>query len=135
VVNVRRANGLIAKDSGGTSDPYCCVTIGKEKQKTQKIMKNLNPQWNEELKFSTLIFEQNITFQLFDWDRFGSDDPLGSCFIEAWKVILNPNQDWTFPLTGGDAKGTLTVNIGVAAPLVAQLKARAEAVVQARFIS
>ena len=47
---VVKAQNLAAKDKSGTSDPYCVVwsiKSGEQLMKTKKIMKNLDPVWNE----------------------------------------------------------------------------------------
>jgi len=76
------ARDLLSSDSNGFSDPY--VIIEKTPglvcgTKTPIIKKNLNPVWNHK---AFLHFDHNLTkikFKVFDWDRFSSDDPLGSC--------------------------------------------------------
>jgi len=81
-VEIVEARDLLPSDSNGFSDPYVVIekTPGLSGgAKTQIVKKNLNPVWN----FTTVLhFDHNLTkikFKVFDWDRFSSDDPLGSC--------------------------------------------------------
>ena len=51
-----QARSVIAMDGGTSSDPYCKVTLGKEKAKTKVINNTLNPKWREAMDLFWYIF-------------------------------------------------------------------------------
>lgn len=84
VLNVVQARHLEARDSGGTSDPYCTVKYGKTyTHKTKMRRKTVNPVWCD-----TFVIEQQhgvdrIDLSCFDHDRLSQDDSLGSTSIQT----------------------------------------------------
>uniref|UniRef100_A0A8C1XFX5 Synaptotagmin Vb n=1 Tax=Cyprinus carpio TaxID=7962 RepID=A0A8C1XFX5_CYPCA len=88
-VNIMEAKNLKKMDVGGLSDPYVKIVLqhnGKRlKKKKTTVKKNtLNPYFNESFSFE-VPFEQIQKVQLlitvFDYDKLGSNDPIGKTFI------------------------------------------------------
>ena len=51
-VKILACRNLNSKDRNGYCDPYCQVRLGRQKQNTKVIPKNLSPAWHAELIFS-----------------------------------------------------------------------------------
>ena len=78
-------------------DPYVIVKFtdnGKPTQhKTKENRNTWNPVWDDIIYFDKL--SSKITVECWDWDRFGSDDFLGSCTFD-FPIMINERQTVTF---------------------------------------
>eukprot|EP01089_Gocevia_fonbrunei_P001442 TRINITY_DN1132_c0_g1_i3.p1 TRINITY_DN1132_c0_g1~~TRINITY_DN1132_c0_g1_i3.p1 ORF type:complete len:389 (-),score=107.98 TRINITY_DN1132_c0_g1_i3:292-1458(-) len=81
-VRVLAAKQLKAADAAGTSDPYCVLLLNNDRFKTKTIKRSLNPQWNETFVFNSANPTDSLSISIYDWDRFGKDDPLGNVSIQ-----------------------------------------------------
>ncbi len=86
-LSIERGKDLSIKDFNGTSDPYVKVYYGtEEKFITNTVYKNLNPIWNEKVSFFVYDLNIPIYFYLYDYDRIGRDESMGSTKIDLWKL-------------------------------------------------
>ena len=102
-VKVCGANVMRA-DFFGKSDAYCVVRFNGIKVGSTKIIrKSLTPQWDETFDFKfqdTDFFAQTkFSFELYDWDEYGSHDFLGQATLEGPNVkLLGSNMAARVPL-------------------------------------
>ena len=88
-VTLHNANGLIACDSFGKSDPYCYVELGKQCFRSLTIYKSVNPEWERVFYFDITDLYQNLAITLYDEDENDADDFMGRLCIP----ILEMQQD------------------------------------------
>ena len=108
-VTIKHANGLMAADSNGLSDPYVAVHAGGITKKSKVIPKTLDPTWNVtwELQGKLEVFlSEPMHIEIFDKDPFISDkslklydDPLGDVRIPLDDIIARGGlREMTEPL-------------------------------------
>lgn len=117
-LSIERGQDLSIKDFNGTSDPYVKVFYsGEDKYTTAIVHKNLNPIWNEKCSFFLNDLTIPICFHLFDYDRIGRDEPMGSTKIDLSKLPLDINYSATLNLENEkrtDGKiGMLKINLTI----------------------
>ena len=78
-VRVLRATSLIAGDKGGVSDPYVVVqSASGKKEKTSVKRGTVNPVWDETLELSVFDVAAPLSFEVWDHDKIGTNDSLGT---------------------------------------------------------
>nr|XP_020441618.1 synaptotagmin-1-like [Monopterus albus] len=88
-VNIMEAKNLKKMDVGGLSDPFVKVVLqhnGKriKKKKTSVKQNTLNPYFNESFSFEipfSQIQKVQLLITVYDYDKVGSNDPIGKCWI------------------------------------------------------
>ncbi|CAF1475342.1 unnamed protein product [Adineta ricciae] len=115
---IERGANLCVKDIGGSSDPYVKVVYGtEEKYTTQTVSKSLNPVWNEKFSIFTNDLNLPLYFHVYDHDRIGRDESMGTAKIELWKLPFERLYGANLELEGEDRSdnknGTLKVSITI----------------------
>ncbi|XP_023699095.2 multiple C2 and transmembrane domain-containing protein 1-like isoform X4 [Paramormyrops kingsleyae] len=85
-VKVIRAEGLMAADVNGKSDPFCVVELSNDRLQTHTVYKNLNPEWNKVFTFNVKDIHSVLEVTVYDEDRDRSADFLGKVAIPLLKI-------------------------------------------------
>ncbi|XP_078242421.1 multiple C2 and transmembrane domain-containing protein 1 isoform X8 [Pogona vitticeps] len=85
-VKVIRAEGLMAADVTGKSDPFCVVELNNDRLLTHTVYKNLNPEWNKIFTFNIKDIHSVLEVTVYDEDRDRSADFLGKVAIPLLSV-------------------------------------------------
>ncbi|KAG0483200.1 hypothetical protein HPP92_011284 [Vanilla planifolia] len=86
-----------------SSDPYVVVKV----EKTKVINSCLNPIWNEELTFTVEEPTGYLELEVFDWDRFKSDDKMGKASLSLQPLVSASKLKKALKLTAGDGETNL----------------------------
>jgi hypothetical protein len=99
IVCVKAGRNLKSADMNGFSDPYVELQVGRNKQRTKIVKKNLNPVWDQKFVFDVDNPEiENITLRVYDHDRFSSDDFLGSAVVRLAGLVRGRDNAMWLPL-------------------------------------
>ncbi|XP_030636827.1 multiple C2 and transmembrane domain-containing protein 1 [Chanos chanos] len=114
-VKVIRAEGLMAADVTGKSDPFCVVELNNDRLQTHTVYKNLNPEWNKVFTFNVKDIHSVLEVTVFDEDRDRSADFLGKVAIPLLNIQNGERKAYALKskeLTG-PTKGVIFLEIDV----------------------
>ncbi|VDN83767.1 unnamed protein product [Brugia pahangi] len=86
---LKEGHNLVIRDASGSSDPYVKFKYKDRTYfKSSTIYKNLNPIWDEE--FTLLIDDPTtpIYMDVYDYDRWATDDYMGGAIIDLSQLRL-----------------------------------------------
>ncbi|XP_048093001.1 multiple C2 and transmembrane domain-containing protein 1 isoform X2 [Alosa alosa] len=114
-VKVIRAEGLMAADVTGKSDPFCVVELSNDRLQTHTVYKNLNPEWNKVFTFNVKDIHSVLEVTVYDEDRDRSADFLGKVAIPLLNIHNGERKAYALKskeLTG-PTKGVIFLEIDV----------------------
>ncbi|KMT11325.1 hypothetical protein BVRB_5g110060 [Beta vulgaris subsp. vulgaris] len=75
IVEVVDAKNLLPKDGHGTSSPYVVVDFYGQRKRTQTVVRDLNPAWNEALEFNmggpSTVFGDTLEVEVYHDKNYG----------------------------------------------------------------
>ncbi|XP_056393907.1 multiple C2 and transmembrane domain-containing protein 1 isoform X7 [Hyla sarda] len=114
-VKVIRAEGLMAADVTGKSDPFCVVELNNDRLMTHTVYKNLNPEWKKVFTFNINDIHSLLEVTVYDEDRDQSADFLGKVAIPLLSIQNGEQKAYVLKnkqLTG-PTKGVIYLEIDV----------------------
>lgn len=98
-VVVVRARNLKPMDTLGNADPFVvlsCSSNPQQKQKTDKVKSSVAPTWDSSFTFDTPTDDTGVTItaEVYDWDRFTSNEPMGCVVISAANLNMEGKEKW-----------------------------------------
>ncbi|CAD6184133.1 unnamed protein product [Caenorhabditis auriculariae] len=117
-IRLQSGHQLPVKDASGSSDPYVKFKYRDALvYRSSTIFKNLNPVWEEEFQMLVEDIMDPLLIEVFDFDRFCSDDFMGNATLDLSQV------KWTVPTEmqvqlkdeNGLAAGRIILNASVLA--------------------
>jgi hypothetical protein len=70
-------------------DIYCSIQFGSMVWKTSTIRNSVSPEWNESKEFVLSNHGQSVSIDVFDEDKNGADELLGSVTVTVSKLLLS----------------------------------------------
>jgi hypothetical protein len=115
-ITVIQAKDLPAADATGKSDPYVEIHINGVTHKTKTVKKTLTPYWGEAFTFHPGSFNPNtdtIRLDVFDWDRFSSNDLLTRNLLPISKYAAAGTVEEWVPLNSvkGGSRGSMQLKV------------------------
>ncbi|XP_046404586.1 multiple C2 and transmembrane domain-containing protein isoform X4 [Ischnura elegans] len=92
-VKVYKAQGLVAADLGGKSDPFCVLELVNSRLQTQTEYKTLTPSWHKIFTFNVKDIHSVLEVTVWDEDRDHKVEFLGKVAIPLLR-IRNGEKRW-----------------------------------------
>uniref|UniRef100_A0A7I4XT71 Multiple C2 and transmembrane domain-containing protein 1 n=1 Tax=Haemonchus contortus TaxID=6289 RepID=A0A7I4XT71_HAECO len=117
-IRLKEGQNLAIRDASGSSDPYVKFKYkDRIMYKSSTIYKNLNPIWDEEFQMLADDMTSPIIIEVFDYDRFCTDDFMGSCSIDIsqvkWFQSFEKVVDLYDDASPNEELGTISLTISV----------------------
>eukprot|EP00009_Paramoeba_aestuarina_P005887 CAMPEP_0201517690 /NCGR_PEP_ID=MMETSP0161_2-20130828/8739_1 /ASSEMBLY_ACC=CAM_ASM_000251 /TAXON_ID=180227 /ORGANISM="Neoparamoeba aestuarina, Strain SoJaBio B1-5/56/2" /LENGTH=344 /DNA_ID=CAMNT_0047915271 /DNA_START=170 /DNA_END=1201 /DNA_ORIENTATION=+ len=78
-VTVKRCQDLTSRHPNGLVDPYVIIHYGDQSKRTRYLKKTVNPCYNLQYRLALQSDVKVINFEVWDWNRIGTDELIGQC--------------------------------------------------------
>lgn len=86
-VHVKGLRHLPQMDTFGKCDGYVVVQCGDQKQQTNKVKNNYDPDFDETFEFNVTKSSQSLSIKVMDWESSGNDEEVGHNQIPVGKLM------------------------------------------------
>lgn len=96
-ITVVEARKLLALDSGGTSDPYCVLSLNGKRFRTKKVTNSLDPTWGETFYYhipAGSVEGLAVEVDVYDWDVVGKSEAIGDASIRVEELSEGFDEKW-----------------------------------------
>jgi len=88
---VKNCRGLVSRGADGLCDPYIWLSWGEsQRQRSRLVKKTTNPEFNSDFQFRTTGDVGKLTIEVWDWDRIGTDELIGQCYVAVNDLKPHP---------------------------------------------
>ena len=113
VVVVEADNLGSAERNNAGIDPYCKVSLGREKAKTKIVEKSSSPVWKESLSLTWTEGSSKLSLQVHDWKATSKNESLGRLELDLSQLSREVSHDLWRRLE--DGKGSLHIIVTITA--------------------
>ena len=90
---------VVADESwAGKCDAFVKMCLGEQRRESRICKVNYDPTWDETFEFEVCGESEDLVLTVWDWDRIGKDEFVGSLHLPVGELKSYLQQDKSFPL-------------------------------------
>mmetsp|Transcript_63642 Transcript_63642/g.72955 ORF Transcript_63642/g.72955 Transcript_63642/m.72955 type:complete len:491 (-) Transcript_63642:433-1905(-) len=112
-VTVNGAKALKPLEQAASCDPYCILTLDRQKLETPYIKSSVNPEWKETFTFDVWNPNDSLKLVVMNHDIFGNDEFSGQIVIEMSELMDQKKHEGWYNLRSQDSEELMPGKIGL----------------------